>query len=246
MPDSLFRIDDVLLASLEIPLETASRALRRGWDAGMFTILNPAPAPSLPEHEVRELFSGVMMITPNRVEALTLAGMTPDAGAEPDWSACGLRLKMGPAVVAITLGSRGCYVIDAKSHSIPAPRVEAVDTVAPATLSMGRWQLRWRMGNRSTMRSPGPMPPPRWRSPNRARRRPCRSAMRSTASPGEADWIEQASPDSKERNDVPKTGCGLVPGDRVDGPDVARPWGVRVGPGLTTGRRVRCTRPDRR
>src|SRR5262249_10217699 len=95
LPASLFRKEDVLLASLEIPAETARRALRRGWDAGMFTILNPAPAPALSEPEVRELFSGVMMITPNHDEALTLAGITPDAGAEPDWSACGFRLKIG-------------------------------------------------------------------------------------------------------------------------------------------------------
>ena len=120
----------MLLVSLEIPLETAIRALRRGWDAGMFTILNPAPAPSLSEPEVRELLTGAMAITPNRVEALALAGMTPDAQAEPDWTACGFRLKeMGPACVVITLGARGCHVIDAKSHAIPAPRVEAVDTV---------------------------------------------------------------------------------------------------------------------
>ena len=89
----------MLLVSLEIPLETAIRALRRGFDAGMFTILNPAPAPALSESEVRELLSDVMVITPNRVEALALAGMTPDAAVEPDWAACGLRLiEMGAGV----------------------------------------------------------------------------------------------------------------------------------------------------
>ncbi len=131
LPDSLFREDDVLLASLEIPLATASRALKRGWDAGMFTILNPAPAPALAEAEVRALFSGVMAITPNRVEALALAGMTTESGSEPDWATCGLRLyQMGPGLVVITLGSSGCRIIMAKPWSIiPAPRVEAVDTV---------------------------------------------------------------------------------------------------------------------
>ncbi len=130
LPDSLFRKDDVLLVSLEIPLETASRALRRGWDAESFTILNPAPAPALLEVELRELLSGVMAITPNRVEAMAMAGMTQSEGSEPDWSACGFRLKeLGPAVAFITLGSNGCAVIDAKSGSVPAPRVEAVDTV---------------------------------------------------------------------------------------------------------------------
>ena len=70
------------------------------------------------------------MITPNRVEALALAGMAEEPGAEPDWPACGFRLQaMGPAVVVITLGSRGCQVIAAKTWSVAAPRVEAVDTV---------------------------------------------------------------------------------------------------------------------
>jgi len=130
LPAAIFREDDVLLVSLEVPREAAIRALHRGRDAGMYTILNPAPAPSLSEPEVRELLSCAITITPNRVEALALAGMAADAQAEPDWPACGFRLKeMGPACVVITLGARGCQVIDAKSHAIPAPRVEAVDTV---------------------------------------------------------------------------------------------------------------------
>jgi len=130
LPEWLFRAGDVLLASLEIPVETASRALRRGFDAGMDTILNPAPAPTLSESELKELLSAAIFITPNRVEALALAGWAPESGAEPDWTACGFRLKeMGLAVVLITLGARGCQVIAAKPRLIPAPRVEAVDTV---------------------------------------------------------------------------------------------------------------------
>jgi ribokinase len=130
LPESLFRPGDVLLASLEVPVETAARALRRGFDAGMLTILNPAPAPELSAPELKDLLSTAKIITPNRVEALALAGWRPESGAEPDWTACGSRLReMGPAVVLITLGARGCQVIDAMSCLIPAPRVEAVDTV---------------------------------------------------------------------------------------------------------------------
>ena len=55
---------------------------------------------------------------------------TPEVGVEPDWAACGYCLReMGPAAVVITLGSRGCQVIADKSRLIPAPAVEAVDTV---------------------------------------------------------------------------------------------------------------------
>jgi ribokinase len=131
LPDLLFREDDVLLVSLEVPLETAIRALRRGTDAEMFTILNPAPAPAVSESEVRELLSVAVAITPNRDEALALAGMTPDPGSEPDWIACGQHLvEMGTTAAVITLGSRGCHVgFGSTFRAIPAPRVEAVDTV---------------------------------------------------------------------------------------------------------------------
>jgi ribokinase len=131
LPDSLFRAGDVLLVSLEIPLETAIRALRRGYEAEMFTILNPAPAPAIPESEVRELFSAAIYITPNRLEAMAMAGIKPDADAEPDWGECGLRLiRMGTSVAIITLGSHGCQIVADKPWPIvPAPRVEAVDTV---------------------------------------------------------------------------------------------------------------------
>ncbi len=129
LPSSLFRTGDVLLASLEIPVETSIRALRRGIEGGMRTILNPAPAPSLTRSQAKELLSDATVITPNRVEALTLAGWTPEPGIEPDWAACGYHLReMGPAVV-ITLGSRGCQVVEGKSRLVRAPRVEAVDTV---------------------------------------------------------------------------------------------------------------------
>jgi ribokinase len=130
LPSSLFLRDDVLLASLEIPVETSIRALRRGIEAGMRTILNPAPAPMLSPSRTKELLSVATVITPNRVEALALAGWTPKAGVEPDWAACGSCLsEMGSAAVVITLGSRGCQVIAGKSRLIPAPQVEAVDTV---------------------------------------------------------------------------------------------------------------------
>ena len=46
--------------------------------------------------------------------------------------------------MVITLGSNGCEVVDAESRSVPAPRVEAVDTVAPATPLMVRWRSRCR------------------------------------------------------------------------------------------------------
>jgi ribokinase len=127
LPESLFRKDDVLLVSLEVPVETAVRALRRGFQSEMYTILNPAPAPPRSDPRIKELLAAAHMITPNRVEALGLAGLADDAA---DWTDCGVRLQAtGPKIVVITLGPRGCQVIAAESWSIPALPVEAVDTV---------------------------------------------------------------------------------------------------------------------
>jgi ribokinase len=128
LPAELFRKEDVILTSWEIPVETATRALLRGARAGMLTILNPAPVPVRPAPELRILLTTASVITPNRVEALALAGMTPD---QPDWRRCADYLLAARNVAAIlTTGSRGCEVADASGlWSIQAHRVEAVDTV---------------------------------------------------------------------------------------------------------------------
>jgi len=121
----------VLLAGLEIPVETAIRALSRGVESKMLTVLNPAPVPSLPEAVATRLLAAATVITPNRVEAMALAGMALDGSTEPDCTLCADRLiEMGPAAVVITLGSQGCLVRTADgSWPFAAPRVEAVDTV---------------------------------------------------------------------------------------------------------------------
>jgi ribokinase len=129
LPSSVFRNGDVLLVGLEIPIPTAIRAMARGRSAGMTVVLNPAPAPSLPPDDVRELLSAADVVTPNRVEALVLAGMRGSTGI--DISGCSRRLlEVGPRAVVITLGSEGCLVNSGgEIHRIGAPRVEAVDTV---------------------------------------------------------------------------------------------------------------------
>jgi ribokinase len=131
LPASLFRPGDALLAGLEVPIETAIRAMRRGREAGMVTILNPAPAPVLDEPTARELLSVATVITPNRVEALALAGMATERSAEPDWKLCADRLRArGAVAVVITLGARGCMVGAAGGRwHFDSPTVDACDTV---------------------------------------------------------------------------------------------------------------------
>ncbi len=173
-------------SSLEIPVETAIRALRRGFDAGMLTILNPAPAPALSESGVKELLSAA-------VDDHAEPRRGPGAGRHGHRSGDRARLaglwpfacrQMGPAAVVITLGSRGCQVDrPPKPWSVvPAPRVEAVDTVGAGdafngalavALAEGRRRLRPRL-------SPGRTPPRRWPSPSPVPSRLCRFATPST------------------------------------------------------------------
>ncbi|MFO0891488.1 MAG: ribokinase [Isosphaeraceae bacterium] len=129
LPDTLFRSGDVLLAGLEIPIPTAIRAMRRGKAAGMTVVLNPAPAPSLSQTEVEVLLSVADIATPNRVEALMLAGT--GGGGRPDPAGCARRLlALGPRAVLVTLGAEGCLVAEGDSiRTVPAPNVDAIDTV---------------------------------------------------------------------------------------------------------------------
>ena len=131
LPDSVFRAGDVLLVGLEVPVETAARAIERGASVGMQVILNPAPVPTSTEVVTSALLALVDVLTPNRVEALALAGMDPYTDSDPDWKRCADRLlRSGARAVVITLGAQGCLVATgAGSAQMPAPRAKAIDTV---------------------------------------------------------------------------------------------------------------------
>jgi ribokinase len=132
VPDSVFQAGHVLLVGLEIPVETALRAMERGRRAGMPVILNPAPAHALSTRQTTALLKTADVITPNQVEALALAGMAATGSAnEPDWEQCADRLlEAGAGSVVITLGARGCLVATrAQTCRIAASRVEVCDTV---------------------------------------------------------------------------------------------------------------------
>ncbi len=130
LPDSLFQAGDVLLVGLEIPVRTAVAAMKRGRKANMTVVLNPGPAPPVGDPMIASLLGAADVVTPNRLEALSLAGVD-DARAESDWALLASRiLDQGPRAVLITLGSEGCLVATRDQvQTIPARRVRAVDTV---------------------------------------------------------------------------------------------------------------------
>lgn len=119
----VIKASDYLILQLEIPVESVLRAAQIAHEAGVYVILNPAPACPLPA----ELFSYLSLITPNAGEVELMTGVT----GELDDKVAALR-KMGVSDVIITLGSRGSYVAPSgsKAELVPALKVNAVDTTA--------------------------------------------------------------------------------------------------------------------
>ncbi|WP_127128483.1 ribokinase [Georgenia sp. SYP-B2076] len=117
---------DVVLAQLEVPLETvlaAARARRRG---AVFA-LNAAPSRDLPA----DVWAEVDLLIVNEHEAADLARTTggEQSAAEAPTELAMALLARVPAVV-ITLGAAGALVAErgADPVTVPAPRVTPVDT----------------------------------------------------------------------------------------------------------------------
>src|SRR5579883_428009 len=116
----------VLLVQLEIPIETVRTALEIARLRGMVTVLNPAPARSVPP----DLLCLVDWLTPNETEAATLAEVEVVDRASARRVASDLRAR-GPAAVVVTLGERGAVAETPESAIDVEPfSVQAIDTTA--------------------------------------------------------------------------------------------------------------------
>jgi ribokinase len=112
------------MTQLEIEPETAAEGMRVGKESGATTLLNPAPYRGLPASAWRY----VDIVTPNAAEARMIAGLGPDAEAEPAELAERIR-GLGVGSVVLTLGGRGAYVLSERfSGIVPGWPVKAVDT----------------------------------------------------------------------------------------------------------------------
>jgi len=113
----------VVLAQLEIPIETVASALAAA--TGM-VILNPAPAVPLDPDVLRS----VDVLVPNATELGMLAGSPPPTSPAAA-IAMAQRLEGMVGAVVVTLGSNGAVVIgDGYTEHVPAPHIVAVDPTA--------------------------------------------------------------------------------------------------------------------
>ncbi|MBJ6372218.1 ribokinase [Sedimentitalea arenosa] len=110
---------DVFMTQLEHPLAASAAALRIARDAGVVTILNPAPAADLPA----EVLSLCDYVTPNETETEALTGIAVSAIDDAD-RACQRLCDLGVGTPIITLGERGAYL---HGHGlVPAVQAGAV------------------------------------------------------------------------------------------------------------------------
>jgi len=123
----------VMLAQLEVPIDTVTAAVCAARDAGVRAVVTLAPAQEVPA----ELLAGLDPLLVNEHEAAILLGGAGGGGGEgrdvaADAEECARRLLgLGPRSVVITLGAAGAVVADgSRVWRVPAV---AVDTVVDTT-----------------------------------------------------------------------------------------------------------------
>jgi ribokinase len=116
----------ILLTQLETPLETVEYGLRRALEAGMTTILNPAPGRLL----TPDVLALPHIITPNETEASLLSDV-PITGLDTARRAGERLLTLGCRTVIVTLGAQGALLVQQGEvrHFPPFP-VTPIDTTA--------------------------------------------------------------------------------------------------------------------
>ena len=121
-----FQSAKIVLAQLEIPIETVLESAKTAQKNHARFILNPAPAQNLPA----AIFPLIDSITPNQTEAKMLSGIdVVDQKSAID--AAGIIHKTGVKNIIITLGSQGALLYNRDMiKMIPGYQVNAIDTTA--------------------------------------------------------------------------------------------------------------------
>ncbi len=128
-----FKEAGIILAQLEIPMETVSAVAELAENIKIPLILNPAPGTKLPA----DLLKRISIITPNETEAALLTGTKEINDDSIPLMARDLR-DLGIQIVIITLGSKGVYLLDSEFKGlIPGYKVKAVDTTAAGDVFNG-------------------------------------------------------------------------------------------------------------
>ncbi len=119
----------ILLLQLEIPVPAVVRAAQIAAEAGVFVVLNPAPATELPV----EIYKCLDLFIPNQTEIQLLTGHCPndEEGLKAGFDEL---FSRGVKNIILTKGSKGSMLVQNKDWEtrldVPAKKVQAVDTTA--------------------------------------------------------------------------------------------------------------------
>ncbi len=126
---------DIFLTQLECDFEETMASLRMAYNAGLTTVINPAPARELP----LDIYPYLDMVVVNETECEELTGIYPS-----DDASCRLAMEKflarGVRCSVITLGERGSALLtagpDEMLRSVP-PQVTAIDTTCAGDTYIG-------------------------------------------------------------------------------------------------------------
>jgi len=130
----------VVLLQNEIGLAASWEAARIARKAGALVVMDPAPAPE--PMWPRETLSAFDILTPNAGEAAGLLGAEPQTLSEALDAAHALR-DLGLRGAIVTMGEMGiAWSCPESRGTLPAPKVEAIDTVAAGDCFNGAFAAR--------------------------------------------------------------------------------------------------------
>ena len=110
--------------SSKFPSRPRAHALKLAHDAGVTTILNPAPA----RRVAPAILAYADIVTPNETELRILLGRAPDDPAD-SLDLCNELLRMGVQRVIVTRGDKGALIVTADGyHALAAFEVSVVDS----------------------------------------------------------------------------------------------------------------------
>ena len=133
----------LIVLQMEIPYETVCAICEMAKKHGRKVMLNVAPARKVDE----ALLQAIEILVVNETEAETITGRKLKDGNIEEMA--DLLLSMGPKVVLITLGDKGCFLkTEGEKYIVPAFKVNPVDTTAAGDTFCGAVAAEYIRGNK--------------------------------------------------------------------------------------------------